>query len=506
MTIKLTHPILTFLLITLIHCGSAGTRVGNPPTNTTNAAFPTNLAITSPLEASATADGNLTVNLQTQTAQYSTKTKDLSEEIAAIYDSSDTSECIVDLTDLNTNESDADCYGPSVDYQFHPNDPSNSDIDTLPPGDVGMWSEIDSTTENACAAAQLNQRLSATQLKATTALKTLASLKCIAAANGIDLPSDGTTLNLAPMMNTAYEAADNETTFTSASLSLNSSVYSYQIDFTTTPRDSSDNIEGTLSLSHQATTDGYEGILKYTLNTDDFGDCTASTAINAASALYNFADDNLVFKMNYANYCNSSTDPFINSGLLDATDIFDATSNPDGWTQDFTEFVADFDVTTNVGSFTYAWQAGSGDAYSRAFNIELALGDDDLLTGDAFFGFGEAVDSDDFDGSILGFICNWAGPSSDLTSAEDLLVDFLQHQSLTQDSTGLFSATSSIEYAPTDTCSYGANSEDPLGSFTYDSNGDGTIDTDPDTVIENGLAPITDYDFTLPSLPENNFL
>ena len=92
----------------------------------------------------------------------------------------------------------AGCYGPTVLYQGHPdwvagNPPKDG---TLPSGDVGSWTAVDTTTDWACAAAQLDARMDGVALRSNTSLMTLASLINVANTAGKSLPAVGATVDL----------------------------------------------------------------------------------------------------------------------------------------------------------------------------------------------------------------------------------------------------------------------------------------------------------------------
>ena len=104
--------------------------------------------------------------------------------------------------------------------------------------------------------------------------------------------------------------------------------------------------------------------------------------------------------------------------------------------------------------------------------------------GKAFFGYGDDIESTG--GGIGGFICNWAGPESD-----HALLGYVQSQEVSYDSaTGFYlSVAASIGYAPTTSCEYDGSS-----AFSYDTNADGAVDTDPATPVTNDLQSATDGD------------
>lgn len=539
-TIKNTLATILIGLI-LIGCGAtsneAGTRVGNPPTSSgSTEAFPQGLAITSPLETATQAANSLSLERYLTNASsqlFVTSYSIATESIDAILEGDEISDCAFDPDAFLEQSTNADCYGPEIAYRNHPDalpgDPNTSG--TLPIGDVGLWNENEGTTE-ACAAAQLNARMFGVQKKAVTALKTLASMICVANVNGIALPENGESVDLTAEMNNM--ATDNgfDVSFATAILSQDEidddSAYSYDLNFTIAGNTEDTDLE--LAMTHIPLTDDnatYKGRFNYKVgNSNSQGmNCGATPgteSTDAGSVLYNLsAADSLVFRFDSGNYCSADADAITNDGVLDPTDSYNPQNpgaNPDGWGNDYNVLIADFDPGTSVGSYSYSWQAGALDDKARIFNISLSQDEStELLAGSSFFGFGDSVNTNTFDGNIDGFICNWAGPNNNHDP-----VPYVQRQDISEDSvSGVFASvlnTLAIRYAPTRSCSY-----DGSRSFEYDSDANNTIDTNPalavandlfgldanndnavDDADNNGVADkIEDLGYTEPEEPEN---
>ena len=63
-----------------------------------------------------------------------------------------------------------------------------------------------------------------------------------------------------------------------------------------------------------------------------------------------------------------------------------------GWCADLNVIRANIDKD-GFGKVGYAWQAGKGDGYTRAFNIKTAYNSSDNQIGNAFFGFNPHLDN-----------------------------------------------------------------------------------------------------------------
>lgn len=500
--------ILTGLLLSILlnACGAtsneAGTRVGNPPSTGTTEAFPQGLAITSPLETATQASNSLSLERYLTNASsplYVTSYSVATDVINVILNGDEISDCSFDPEAFLEQSTNAACYGPEIAYRNHPDAPPGDPNASgrLPVGDVGIWNENEGSTSEACAAAQLNARMSGVQEKALAALQALASMICVANVNEVELPEASSSITLTEEMNAMSTENSLNIDFATATLALDetdgSEVYSYTLNFTMEGVSLGDEVDMQITMDHMLLADDnslYRGRFNYKFpsQSDYAGNCGTATfdTTDAGSVLYNLSStDALAIRYDSANYCTADADAITTDGILDPTDSFNPqnpTSNADGWGNNYNVLIAQFDPSTSEGSYSYSWQAGSLDSHARIFNISLDADDStDLLSGSSFFGFGDSVNTTGFDGNIDGFICNWAGPGNDHDP-----VPFAQRQDVSEDSTsgvfGSVASTLAIAYAPTNSCSY-----DGSKSFEYDSDADGTIDTNPALAVANEL-------------------
>ncbi|MBF0103858.1 MAG: hypothetical protein HQM16_00910 [Deltaproteobacteria bacterium] len=510
LNLKSVLPPLLLVLLLMIHCGEAGTRVGNPPTTITNV-YPTSFAITSPLSfQSATASVNL---LPSSGPLALSSFSETTTAINNILTGTEPSDCVFDPEPLLRPSQNADCYGPVVNYSNHP-DSNLPNSGQLPSGDVGLWTKNEADTGEACSAAQQNERIAGVSDKADVILKALASMICIANVTGVDLPAAGETINLTADMTAVSSSFSNATLSQSTDPDTGNDVYTYTLEFTFTPVDN-DQINAmrvTVGLEHMPlaetgdadTNDApYRGKFTYQYDWPLSYKCLEGHALSsvAGSTLYHKTSATaLAFDAAWAIYCGGLDErdesPFTANRLLDPTQ---------DWTDNYSRFLANFNPENLSGNYAYAWQAGHQDSHSRVFNLHI--NSDETLTGDAFYGYGPHSDTTEFDGRISGFICNWAAPGNN----NHVLLDLVQHQSIAQSVTGVFTEQSSnIRYAPTNSCNYTASQTDPF-SFDYDSDNNSIIDqnnpsqnlthelkTAADNDGDGYLDVITDAGFTLP--------
>ena len=176
------------LPIMLNACGGSGTTTSEA---TTTDAFPSALAVSSPLSYSTSSTSeNLSSYSTSGMPVISAYTDALSSIHAIINGSTPTSCAAFDPSLFLTQEEAVDCYGPEVSYENHPDATSGPSDGTLPTDDVGIWLANDSTTGNACMAAKLNAEIQSNADHSNASLMALASLLCTANVNSIALPDD----------------------------------------------------------------------------------------------------------------------------------------------------------------------------------------------------------------------------------------------------------------------------------------------------------------------------
>ena len=369
----------------------------------------------------------------------------------------------------------AGCYGPTVLYQGHPDWVAGvpAKDGTLPSGDVGIWTAVDTATDWVCAAAQLDARMDGVALRSNTSLMTLASLINVANTAGKSLPAVGATVDLKTEMNVAFSP---DVTFTAATISQPvAGSYSYSVAFSFTHGSGTRNAEIRLSHAPGASKSEYSGLLTYavTRGGSDMQNCNGKAlgTVDVGTLKYTrTAKTAMTLVHREGNYCGVGTATplatsyatFSSDGQLDPAGKWIVSK---GWANNFNRFGAVYDPTTLKGDYTFGWQAGYEDSNSRVFNIGLNYNaTTEARDGEAYFGYGDDIASST--GTIKGFICNWAGPSSSHT-----LKDFFQRQNISfNDATGKWrpsleaASSSNITYAPTNACTSAG------GAFYYDKN------------------------------------
>lgn len=415
----------------------------------------------------------------------------------------------------------ADCYGPSLMYTDHP-DAATPNSGQLPGGDLMMWLETDANSGHTCSAAQLNARLNGIKDQSFASLMSLASMLFVANSNGYSLPAVGASLDLTSDMNALGLTG---ITFTTSSIEQTATDqwqytqnYSYD-DGGGTARD----ISVTLSHSSGASAVEYSGLMAYTVDGDNSlfggGNCQQNERTLNGSLAYNRESDSVLkMQSRVATLCGANSSGFVtdmtaaDEGQVDPSNRYDATTNSDGWSENFNLFGIEMNPNTLEGSYAYVWQAGVGDSHSRIFLMGVNFhetGGTGPIDGEAYAGYGNTVATTD--GMIDGIICNWAGPNN-----SHVLQDFTQRQFFTLDETSglFFTATggSDIGYAPTNSCEY-----DGSGTFIYDTDLDNDLsdetaspaiaadlmsaaDTDGDTIATVAEA-ILNRGFNLPDIP-----
>lgn len=446
---------------------------------TTEGAFPLGLALASPFSRAETPPNALSV----PASQYDWSAQAIEDALAGT-----AAETISPDQFLNSGAS-APCYGPAIKYENHPDgEPSTG---TVGGGDVGMWLATDPSGD-ACVVAQLNSRLQGMEAQFHQALVIAATLVGVANTAGV-LPTAGTTSDI-----TAELAASwTDVTVSSATLSLASSgTWSYEASFVYVSSMAGKSYPTTIQLSHTpgASSAAYSGILSFqaTGDSDDFGgnNCQdGNRTLNGSLAYRRDSSTAMITQARAATFCGAGVDGRNSDGVLDADMRYVPDAEPNGWSENFSIFAADFDPETLGGSYAYAWQAGAYDGMTRVLNVGVNSFADGTLDGEGYFGFGDAI-QDDADGvfGVQGFICNWSGPSADHT-----LLDYAQRQFFDYNASSGFWAlpsadASEITYAPVNGCAY-----DGSGSFLFDSDADGDLSDE-----NNATVTVTEPDLMTP--------
>ncbi len=412
----------------------------------------------------------------------------------------------------------AECFGPSVKYENHPDylsppDPSGSIDGELPTGDLGLWTENDAASGHACAPAELNVRLNGMSRQGRGGLMMVASMLATANNNSIALPTAGSSISVSSELNSAI--ADPAINVTLAVITHNSDgSWTYQLFFTYTrswPVSGDYTHKISLRLDHTPSpsdsTNAYNGLLAYWISgaggDDHFpgGNCPASSdrTYNGSLKYERTSLTAMQLQSRAAIFCGTEVDASIggsttDAGMVNDDYVYDGSNT--GWSENFDLFAADFDPDSLEGKYTYAWQAGSGDSHTRIFNIGVSEVNN-TLTGESYFGYGDPMGITD--GIIQTFICNWAGPNGGRSLTDRSHDDRVQRQHFTLDTTtGLFkpsnSAASNIDYAPTNSCDY---SEPGInGSFLYDTDADGLLTGETAVSVKNDLWNGTASDIT----------
>ncbi|MBI4209862.1 MAG: hypothetical protein HY538_09200 [Deltaproteobacteria bacterium] len=517
---------------------STDTDSDSDTTTTENAlaaeAYPSDLVITSP---TASSSGSALRAALTRTAAVDEpagepKTMDVSteefkplppsemkENIATILEADSEDGCAFSLY-MGAPTGSANCYGPSVNYSNHPNasqQGQNPGLQTasgqLPSGDLGIWTENEASTGEACIAAKLNAQVSEFGAMLDMAINSFASMMCVGKVNDQEPPSEvGEVLDLTEIFEDSGAAP-------------------FTVEEATTTREEdtaegNENFESTLAMSVGMVTEGetvdlsgectldhvklnddntlYEGHLTCVMTREVFpgeptGGCTdpnEDTLTDALSIVYEKATaDSLNYEVRKATFCGELT-------LADV--ITDGEVNTSGWAGNYHYALFNMDPDTFEGNFEYAWQAGSGDSNTRAFNLSLTEDEAETVSGCGYFGYGPAVTSANL-GMIDEFICNWAGPGN---SHDGLLK--AQRQCITKSATDTefqsVSANLDIVYAPTNSCDASAG-----GNFTYTATGTpagGTPGVSLDrstatTAVTHDLFLLSNItDFTAPTAPD----
>ncbi|MGK5083431.1 hypothetical protein WDW37_08995 [Bdellovibrionota bacterium FG-1] len=496
-------------------CGSTAATAVATAVATAADAFPSGLAISSPV-AVKTASGlmarfDLPVGHEQAAAAAATAFDstlpyaDKITRINAILNGTTAADCQIALPNLMSAGA-ASCYGPSVNYTGYPS--ANTGTGQLPGGDLGLWSSTVASGE-ACASAKLNQLIGDIASKEDTALLMSASMICLMKVNSTALPAAGAAaVDLTTVMNTAVQAKNSTVTVTSATFARLADAGTnpvYQISLAASMTISGSTVTTTYNMKHEPTNADnttyigkiWGSMVGMPSNGDvrqanqffTVGYARTATAVNA--------------EVQYAGTANTITaaTALKTTGDLDWA-IIEANNGQNA--ANLQHALISTNPTTGLASASFAWQAGGGDGLARVFNAYTTV-TGGTTTGCGFFGFGTGFSvTAPADNSISRFICAWAPPApvnSDRANVSH--AGLAQKQCMTQNATtGLFVpdvTKEKITYAPVPGCDAASG-----GTFAYGVTAslDSSWVNTASTAVTNNLVTLSsDADFLLYTAP-----
>ena len=329
--------------------------------------YPIDLAVASPY-ASESSESTLIKRLRARTIgeNPAAPIREKIEEIREVLDATSESECGFQIN-FTPQELRAECYGPPITFQNHPETVFGSPAQgLLPPGDLGLWLENEPESSQACAAVQMNHLFTNISGQVDSALGFFAGMLCMANNAGIALPEEGQSVDLGERMNTFMGNVGMSFGISSSTLARlendadGNAVYSLSIAGSRPAGGSAQ-----FSLRHvplNADNTLYKGKLSFLFSSPVAGisfSCGNQTGMtSAASVLYEKrSDTRLLYRLTRGDYCGSGIDPFDENNDLDPSNKFDSmnpTGNPSGWGNNFSLVSLDLDPTTGLGRTTYA--------------------------------------------------------------------------------------------------------------------------------------------------------
>jgi hypothetical protein len=513
------------LSLTSAACGGGGGSENNSSFSV--AYFPADLAVASPTETGS--GGNL---LRTRTDRTTREVRandpiygeDYATIIATLVKMLDgptsAADCAFTL-DLAPQFQDASCFGPGMTYSNHPD---GSGPGNLPTGDLGIWEETYYPTGEACAAAQLNERMNGIARLTNGGIFLAASAYCSATVAGLTLPTTtGGTLAITSQLSANLSSGGNALTLTSADIICNSGDGTSCQEFSVVAAGSVDlsPTDGTffLRLKHRPSSASfaeYTGKLSYFIKNPNAteNNCQSTTVSGNTGVTYaasigyeKGSSSSLKYRLDSGVYCGAEAeeDPFVSASnfTVDATKRANAdnpTTDTSGWSGNYTRVLADFDPEGRSGDYSLTWQAGPLDSHARTLLIQIdALAA--TTAGVAFFGYGPTVQASTA-GDITGMICNWTGPNHNHTTHFKLKA---QKQSFKRagDIYESVAGGTQITYAPTNSCDITSAEAAFTQIINAGAEGSrtGTSDILSTDTITNNLVGISDVSVTPPSSP-----
>ena len=324
------------------------------------------------------------------------------------------------------------CYGPALSYSNHPSDNSSGQ---LPTGDLGLWVENEPGTNQACAAAKLNELVAKAAYNVDLAVGSMTMMVCTAALLGKELPTESSTMldlsaQLGSLPGTSIQV--DKATIKKASLT-NGDGYQTELEATINSKPIA------LSVLHDATNN--KGVMQ--IETTEASH-SGGTDVRGTSVVYELSDTIIKYKI-----ISSRVQP-ISNAVPEVSYATDGQITLQGG-EDIHVIQAQINAADGYGSLAYAWKAGGGDDHYRALNVVTESANNG--SGRAYYGYvpspasgSEAINLDLAHASA-GMICNWAGPGNSHTVA-----DKVQYQGLSLSNGDWIASSSNITYVPTTSC------------------------------------------------------
>lgn len=438
------------------------------------------------------------------TSDYETKKEALDALIAG------TGTCSFTIESLG-NLSFANCYGPQVTVQNHPDDAAKT---VFGGGDLGIWNSTNTNNAaEACAAAQMNKVVEFAASRVDNFVNILGAVACAGVKGGKTPPAVLSTLDLSSVISsfvTISGLAISTATIERLADDSTNPVYKFTVAGAMTTGGKS--YDTSIILKHIPTaTDNstYKGKISFSFsstdpadtkpgNCDDFSAVVSDGSVQAGMILYEKASaSSVTYEMNMAEFCGADTDPFDSNNNIAGTDSVSAT-NPTGWANNYNYGLFNVNPSNGTGTVVFGWSAGFGGEMVRALNVTTTAAADGSATGESYFGFGPSIQTSTSTdrGSITGMYCNWGGTYQPKMA---------QHQELARAVGGTVFGTTfdNITFAPTNDCDYN-------GLLTFKYSSDPTLLTNPMIPNDNfnGIGVLNDLidtetnmDFTRPAAP-----
>jgi hypothetical protein len=390
--------------------------------------------------------------------------------------------CAVKIPKPDKGEDPA-CFGPQLYFQYHLDGDTqmsqncDSSQCALPIGDLGLWSESEGDSGEACAAAKMNSDIQYVSGFSDMAKVVQSLVECLENEGTITRPTSGAE-TITSEVNAAILNED---------LEFSSVVWSKASDaYTIVLQAGESGADGTISIKTDTTaTPNVVNIWGFFGDKSDKSVSLGSKAL--AFSLYgtkNGTAKNMKFIS--AIFEGTTPDTTTNGDVFDANNMLKLDSS---WSMDHRTILAnDAGDESSDKYMKYSWVAGNGapltlspDSYSRTFmaSINAAETEGVAYYGYGYGGSGGSAPEDRM--KITNFICNWTGPNNN-QNASTAGPDKAQKQVLSKNESGVWVASESfIDYAPTRSCANDNNDGSSSGSA------DDSIDTRLDSVDSSGL-------------------
>lgn len=331
----------------------------------------------------------------------------------------------------SANSIRAACYGANW------TDNATGSSVSRPGGDLGIvYASASDTDTTSCVSCQVSALTSSGPGVGNKMIKVVAMGLAALKSAGKSLPAAGSSENVLSLLPAVTGITFSKFTVQRLTDRDGHAIYLTDIEFTAASK------TGAFKVYHEqlkSDNSEYKGLVTGYL---PYTPTSGSGTHRGVSFVYHLESNAYKFSFRTAGNRNTASTDFFTDGIV--------TFSKAACGEDMHNILGYFDLDDNGGALHYAWQAGDGDGATRTFAANVPNGTAGSRTGTGWFGFGAQMTSLTASRAVPWMTkmhCNWlnqlgSGPS----------IAKVQKQTIKESGGKFIVETSSINFAPTNSC------------------------------------------------------